>query len=157
MLRGYCRQTDRRGSSRPERRCVPDRTGSCGTVVGEGVSSEGGLGAHRRRLGKQRLPLKALVAGRSVSCILPLPGAAMDADGGALTVPSCGRWGVGEWPGGRGGACRSHCHLPSSTGQPGRSCGAAASHAGSSGGGCSWGRLADFAPPSKVEVGRCRW
>lgn len=40
--------------------------------------------------------------------------AAMDADGRALTVPSCGRWGVGGWPGGRGGTCRSGCHLSSS-------------------------------------------
>lgn len=86
-----------------------------------------------------RLPLKALVAGKSVSCILPLPAlpaaadAAMDADGRALTVPSCGRWGVGGWPGGRGGTCRSHRHLSSSTGQLRGNSGAAHSHARSSG------------------------
>lgn len=66
------------------------------------------------------LPLKALVAGRSVSCMLPRPAPPAAADaamgGRVLTVPSCGCWGVGGWPGGRGGACRSGCHLSSSTG-----------------------------------------
>lgn len=107
--------------------------------------------------------MKALVAGKSVSCILPLPAlpaaadAAMDADGRALTVPSCGRWGVGGWPGGRGGACRAHCHLSSSTGQLGGNSGAGGSRARSSGRGCSWGCLAEFLPLSKQEVGRFQW
>lgn len=39
----------------------------------------------------------------------------MDANRQTLTGPSHGCWGVGGWPRGRGGTCRSHCHLSSST------------------------------------------
>lgn len=58
--------------------------------------------------------------------------AAVDADGRALTVPSCARWWVGGWSGRRGGTCRAGRHLSSSTGQLGGSSGAAACRAGSS-------------------------
>lgn len=78
--------------------------------------------------------------------------AAMDADGRALTVPSCGRWWVGGWPGGRGGTCRYRCHLSSSTDQPGSKSGAAKLTLTPQAG------LGDVFPsPSTQEVGRFWW